>query len=103
MKMGMKLCQRAWTCEVLCQEMHPCGLALLHHQGLTLCFDNMPMVVMPEVCLSVGAWLPVTSQGAAGDQCTSSRFRLPAELYPSGLAIKHTLDAAVSPMRANSQ
>ncbi len=83
--------------------MRLCGLALLHRQGLTLCFVNMPTVVMPDICLSIGAWLPVTSQGAAGDQCTSSRFRIPAELYPSGLAIKHTLDAAVSPMRTNSE
>ena len=58
---------------------------------------------MPEVCLLAGAWLPVTSQGAAGDQSTSSRFRVPSELYPSGLAIKHTLDAADSPMRTSSQ
>ncbi len=58
---------------------------------------------MPEVYLSVGAWLPVTSQGAAGYQCTSSQFHLPAELYPSGFALKHTLDATVSSMRTNSE
>lgn len=63
----------------------------------------MPIIVMPEVCLLTGAWLPVTSQGTAGDQRTSSRFRLPAELCSSSIAIKHTLDAADSPMRSNSQ
>ncbi len=71
--------------------------------GLALCFVMMPIVVMPDAFLLAGAWLPVTSQGAAGDQCTSSGLRLPAELRASSFAIKHTLDATVSPMRSDSQ
>ena len=100
----------ARTCDVWCQETLPCGLTLLHHQELDCLYALlqcitviMPTVVMPEVCLLAGAWLPVTSQGAVGDQCTSSRFRLPAELYPSGFALKHMLDATVSSMRTYSQ
>ncbi len=55
-----------WMCDVLYQGMHPCGLALLHHQriGFVLVMmptGTMPTVVMPEGCLLAGAWLPVTS------------------------------------------
>ena len=61
--------------------MWPCFVA---PPGFGFVLFVMPTVMIPEVCLLAVAWLPVTSQGAAGDQCISSHFHLHAELNPSG-------------------
>lgn len=59
--------------------MWPCFVA---PPGFGFVLFVMPTVMIPEVCLLAGAWLLVTSQGAAGDQCISSRFHLHVELNP---------------------